>query len=291
MNRVTQRRGRLARWTAHLPGGAGSLPLALPWALWCWAVITTAVVVCAVLVAVVPGLARRRRLARFFARAVLVLGGVRLGVGDTSVLPATGCIVVANHASYLDGIILTAALPPAFSFVIKKEITRVPVAHFLLRRLGSEFVDRFDARRGAADVRRLFRKAGDARALAVFPEGTFRAQPGLMAFRRTAFTLACRADLPVIPVTIRGARQVLPAGTWMPWPGPVSVLPSPPLPPRPAREATALGHAAREEILARLWEPDLAPPSGDMVPGTAPDEEAGARIRQGPAEAGPSDVR
>ncbi|MFN2169372.1 MAG: lysophospholipid acyltransferase family protein, partial [Anaerolineae bacterium] len=209
MNHVTQQGGRLARWTAHLPGGRRSLPLALPWAAWCWGVITTAVLACAVLVAVVPGLDRRRRLARHFARGVLALGGVRLGVGDTRVLPANGCIVVANHASYLDGIILTAALPPAFSFVIKKEITRVPVAHFLLRRLGSEFVDRFDARRGASDIRRLFKTAGDARALAVFPEGTFQARPGLMAFRRTAFTLACRADLPVVPVTIRGARRVL----------------------------------------------------------------------------------
>lgn len=267
MNYVTDPRSWTERWASHLPRGALALPLALPWAAWCWAVLLTAVLVAAVLVAVVPGQARRRRIARRTAGWVLALGGVRLVTIDADTMPHGGCVVVANHASYLDGIILAAALPPSFSFVIKKEITRVPVAHFLLRRIGSEFVERFDRRRGAADVRRLFRRAHGDAALAVFPEGTFGPKPGLAAFRRTAFTVACRAGLPVVPVTIRGARRVLPAGSPLPWPGRIEVVFAPPLgPSRPAR-AAALGHDARREILLRLDEPDLAPgDGGDVLP-------------------------
>ena len=267
MNRVTDNRPWVERWSSHLPGGALALPLALPWAAWCWTVLVAAVIACAVLVAVVPGEDRRRRIARLGARAVLALGGMRLAVGGEGGMPHGGAVVVANHASYLDGVILAAALPPSFSFVIKKEITRVPVAHFLLRRIGSEFVERFDRRRGAADVRRLFRRAGGDAALAVFPEGTFGPRPGLAPFRRTAFTVACRAGLPVVPVTIRGAREVLPAGSPLPWPGRIEVVFSPPIPPGAGDSAAALAHAARQAILAHLGEPDLAPaPGADVLP-------------------------
>jgi 1-acyl-sn-glycerol-3-phosphate acyltransferase len=265
VNRVTDTRPRLARWTSHLPGGAAALPLALPWAAWCGCVVVICVLAAALLVAVVPGEERRRHIARNAARFALALGGVRLGIVDEEAMPHGGSVVVANHASYVDGIVMAAALPASFRFVIKKEITRVPVAHFLLRRIGSEFVERFDRKRGAADVRRLFRQAGGDSALAVFPEGTFGPLPGLGPFRRTAFTVACRAGLPVVPVTIRGARRILPAGSPFPWPGRVEVVFTPALPPRPPGQAAALAHAARTAILARLDEPDLATGT-DVVP-------------------------
>jgi len=253
------------RWTSHLPGGAASLPLALPWAAWCACVVVACVLVTALLVAVVPGEERRRHIARHASRIALVLGGVRLGTRDEGLMPHGGSVVVANHASYVDGIVMAAALPASFRFIIKKEITRVPVAHFLLRRIGSEFVERFDRQRGAADVRRLFRQASGDSALAVFPEGTFGPRPGLGPFRRTAFTVACRAGLPVVPVAIRGARRILPAGSPFPWPGRVEVVFAAPIPPRPVTEAAALAHAARAEILSRLDEPDLAP-AADVIP-------------------------
>ncbi len=68
-------------------------------------------------------------------------------------IPAGQCVVVANHASYLDGVVMTAALPPRFGFVIKREMESVPLAGALLRRLGSEFVERFNRHRGGADAR------------------------------------------------------------------------------------------------------------------------------------------
>src|SRR5205807_1788648 len=64
-------------------------------------------------------------------------------------------LVAANHASYLDAIVLTAALPPGFAFVTKRELaasfsTRVPLA-----RLGALFVERFDGAQAAAEARRI----------------------------------------------------------------------------------------------------------------------------------------
>jgi 1-acyl-sn-glycerol-3-phosphate acyltransferase len=169
--------------------------------------------------------------------------------------------VVANHASYLDGVILTAALPPSFSFVIKREITAVPLAHLLLRRLGSEFVERFDRHRGASDARRIMRRAREGDALVFFPEGTFQAEPGLMRFRTGAFAAAARSQLPVVPVVIIGSREILPAKRWLPRRQSLQVIITPPI----DLSEHAAGHTprtllslSRERILEHLEEPDLS---------------------------------
>lgn len=211
------------------------------------------------LLAITPGLRRRRQLARSGARLIFLLIGARLVVEGETHMPRGQAIVVANHASYLDGIILQGALPPDFGFVIKQEVTRVPLVHLLLRRIGSQFVDRFTTSGRLRDARRLVRLASDGKALAFFPEGTFGPQPGLRPFKLGAFTAAARARAPVVPVIITGARQMLPAGRLLPRPGRVHVRVEPPIQPGELGEldARALLEAARQRILAHLDEPDL----------------------------------
>ena len=64
-------------------------------------------------------------------------------------------------------------------------------------------------------------RAGES--LFVFPEGTFVAEPGLLPFRLGAFRAAADSDCPVVPVSIRGMRDIFPAGTWLLRPGRVTV--------------------------------------------------------------------
>jgi 1-acyl-sn-glycerol-3-phosphate acyltransferase len=211
-----------------------------------------------VAVAVLPREHQRRIAAQRAARIYLAATGARPRILGIEHLPATPCIVAANHASYLDGLILTAVLPPRFSFVIKREMTRVPLAHFLLRRLGSQFVERFDTRRGAADARRLLGIAQSRQSLAFFPEGTFRPEPGLRRFHSGAFAAAVRADLPVVPVAILGSRAMLAARHWLPRPGRLCVVVKPPMHHNGAASATSdLMMSCRRAILEELPEPDL----------------------------------
>jgi 1-acyl-sn-glycerol-3-phosphate acyltransferase len=229
--------------------------------LWCWLVFT-GVVSAALLCAVpAPGLERRRRIARAIARGYFAATGTPLVVRGLERLPPGPCVVVANHASYIDGLVMQAALPPRYAFVVKNDMVRIPLAHLLLRRLGSEFVDRVDRHQGAADVRRVVRTATSGQALAVFPEGTFDERVGVHRFLPGAFTAAARAGLPVVPAAIRGAREVLPCYVWWPRRGRIEVdllemLPAAPDSSRAA--ANALRDAARAAILAALGEPDLA---------------------------------
>jgi 1-acyl-sn-glycerol-3-phosphate acyltransferase len=209
--------------------------------------------------ALTPGLRRRRGMARAGARLIFWLIGVRLHVSGIESMHPGPAIVVANHGSYLDGIILQGALPPTFGFVIKREVTRVPLLHLLLRRIGSEFIDRFTSSGRLRDTRRLVRMAGSGQALAFFPEGTFGPQPGLKPFKLGAFTAASRAGIPVIPVVINGARRMLPAGALLPRPGVLHVRVDSAIHPGVLGEmdARALLRAARTRILEHLDEPDL----------------------------------
>jgi 1-acyl-sn-glycerol-3-phosphate acyltransferase len=233
---------------------------ALNFAYGCYAWLALIVVVlplCLVL-AVTPGVERRRRAARAAARLFLLAIGSPVRVEGESIEPHYPCVVVANHASYLDGIILTAALPAGFTYLIKREMNHVPIAAYILRRLGSAFVDRENPNDRHRTARALHTAATRGTALGFFPEGTFDKVPGLKAFHLGAFSAAARAKLPVVPVVIYGARAKLPAGSVLPRPGPLRVRICDPI--RSSEGgARALMAEARRIMLTHLDEPDLAP--------------------------------
>ena len=162
-----------------------------------------------------PGARRRRRVASAFSRGFLHGAGIPFTVQGVEGLPSVPCVLVANHASYIDGIFAIAVLPPDFAFVIKKEMVRVPLAGLLLRRLGSEFVERFDRHKGASDARRVLRLAATGQSLVFFPEGTFDERRRIGKFFGGAFTSAQRCGMPVVAAAIHGTRELLPPGGLM----------------------------------------------------------------------------
>ena len=222
-----------------------------------------------VLVLVIPGTRRRRAVARAMSRTFFLLAGMRLTVKGADHLPEGQCVVVSNHASYLDGVVFTAALPAQFSFVIKREMNGVPLAGLLLRRLGSHFVERFNRNRGAADARRVLRDAVNGNSLAFFPEGTFTTIPGLLKFHTGAFTTAIRAGCPIVPATVRGTRVALSPTGGLPRPGRIEVRILSPIAPQAAAAEDAaidLRDRARAAILSELGEPDLTCSGGTAPP-------------------------
>jgi 1-acyl-sn-glycerol-3-phosphate acyltransferase len=267
----------------NTPKTDGSLILAparVAYTLWMLLAFIAVGVSALLLLLVLPGVDRRRAAARGAARTFLGLAGMPLIVRFPERLPPGQCVVVCNHASYLDGIVLTAALPPRFAFVIKREMAGVPFAGALLKRLGSEFVERFDRRRGARDARRVLRNATHGHSLVFFPEGTFTRTPGLLKFHTGAFASATRAGCPLVPVVLRGTRRALPPSGALPRPGALQMELLPPLTPAPGRGEHAvpeLRDRARAAILAALGEPDLTCcDDTDRPPDTEPARSAPA---------------
>jgi len=178
-----------------------------------------------------PSPSRAWALSRMAARTLFRLTGIPLTVEGLENLPEAPCVLVSNHASYLDGVILVASLPRPFAFAAKRELKDQFIAGHFLRRLGAEFVERFDLRRSVADTEKMSEVLLRGGSLAVFPEGTFVAGPGMLPFHLGAFLTAARAGVPVVPVAIRGQREMLPADRWWPRRGSLWVDVCAPVPP------------------------------------------------------------
>ncbi|HET9694510.1 MAG TPA: lysophospholipid acyltransferase family protein [Steroidobacteraceae bacterium] len=235
---------------------AGKFSRAL-YAAWSLSLFALLISVAAVLALLVPWLPWRRALTRGCARLWLGLVGLRVRTTGLELLPHGSCVLVANHSSYLDGIVLTAVLPPRFGFVVKREAASMPIAGLLLRRIGAEFVDRHSRGGRQRDARRVVERAEQGHSLVFFPEGTFDAERGLRRFHLGAFVAAARSGVPLVPVVIHGARRALPGETRVPRPGRLHVEV---LPPIGGRDETPehLRDTARGLVLERLGEPDLA---------------------------------
>jgi 1-acyl-sn-glycerol-3-phosphate acyltransferase len=213
----------------------------------------------ALLALVVPRLAWRRSLTRFMARMALALFALRVTVAGMANLPDDSCVVVANHSSYLDGVLLQALLPPRFSFVVKHEASTLPLAGLLMRRIGVEFVDRHSHGGRQRGARRVIERAQQGHSLVFFPEGTFDEAVGLKRFHSGAFTAAIRGAMPVVPAVIRGARRAMPSHSIIPRPGRIEFEILEPLPVTgPGVTADRLRDEARRRMVERLDEPDLA---------------------------------
>lgn len=244
----------LARLRAALRALAGGL-----WGLWAWTVFALLAPPFWLLIALAPTLALRRAAARAGARWALAAGGILPRVTGLENLPDGGpAVVVANHASYLDGMALTAALPARFAYVAKQELLDHPLSATPLRRLNAAFVERFETARGVEDTQALDARVRAGDSLVFFAEGTFQEAPGLLPFRMGAFLAAGRAGVPVVPVTLGGTRTLLPGRRRWPRFSPLEVTIHPPLLPAGSdwQAALALRDAARTVILARLGEPD-----------------------------------
>ena len=243
-----------------------SVPLRLVYGIYA-ALLFLAVVLTALLgVLLMPTLKLRRGTARIAARTYFLLAGMPLRLRGIENLPAGQCVVVANHASYLDGVVMAAALPPRFAFVIKREMNDVPLAGLLLRRIGSEFVDRFNRHKGGTDARRVLRTAASGHSLVFFPEGTFTPMVGLGKFHTGAFAIAARAACPVVPAVILGTRRNMPPTRILPRPGPLEVRYGAPISSTPVHTgggdpALLLRDRSRAAILEQLGEPDLTLPA------------------------------
>jgi 1-acyl-sn-glycerol-3-phosphate acyltransferase len=151
-----------------------------------------------------------------------------------------------------------AALPVDVHYVVKRELEAQYVTRVLLRRVGAEFVERFEAQQGIQDTERLRQAVQQGHSLVFFPEGTFLRMPGLQAFHMGAFVVAARAGVPVVPVGVQGTRAILRAEQWFPRRGMVRVTVGAPVRPQGCDwgAAVALRDAVRAQIAQYCGEPD-----------------------------------
>ncbi len=219
-------------------------------------------------VALGPGLSSRWAVVRWASRTMWRLAGAPLLIKGAENVPRDGrYIIVSNHASYIDSFVLAAALPMNASFVAKSELKRNPVVHHYLRRLGVEFIDRWDKEQRDEDTQRIKERAREGCTLLFFAEGGMSRRPGLRPFKMGAFIAAAEGGVPIVPVAIRGTRSMLRPDTYTLRRNVVTVSIGPPIDPlephgrqAPADSwtlALSLRGLTRDFILRHCGEPDL----------------------------------
>ena len=270
------RPGRSLRWQVARLALSGFLPRlrrglrglgAVAFAAYGWMMLLAMALPTWLLVAGLPREPWRWGVIRGALKVLAGATGTPLAVEGRDNLPPSGraCVYVSNHASYLDGCVMVAALPGQFSFVAKAELTGNFVTRIFLGRIGAQFVERFDRQQGIDDARRIAAAARGGRPLLYFAEGTFTRMPGLLPFQMGAFTAAAEAGVPVVPITIRGTRSMLRDDSSFPRPGAITVVIDAPIAPEaPDGEkadtwaaAVKLRGETRRRILGRCGEPDL----------------------------------
>ena len=221
--------GALGAWSLRVAGGLGRaiftgwivlvLSATLP-VLWAYLAVRS------------PG-RHADRSAKRWSRLALGLCGLRPRVAGLHHLGTvqTG-ILVANHASYIDPVVLMAALPAEFHFVAKRALADYPVIGTVIRKAEHITIEKTALSDRLAGADEVARRLADGELLMIFPEGTFVRTPGLLPFRLGAFRAAVDTGRPIVPVAIEGTRHVLPDGTWWFRHGPVIITIGAPLEPQ-----------------------------------------------------------
>lgn len=228
-----------------------------------YAAATFAVVVlllfCPLLI-VAPTLPLRRAIGRAAVRSWLSVSFIPFRVRGHEHLPEQACVALCNHASYVDGILLTAALPARFTFLVQHRAADWPYIGLVIRRMGVRFVNRGSPREAAQATRALIDSLHAGESLAIFPEGTFRKAAELLPFHSGAFVVAAKAGVPVAPAVMRGTRQLFGEGQRLPAWSRIDVEFLPMIAPAGSDRAaaSALRDAARAVMLARCGEADGA---------------------------------
>jgi 1-acyl-sn-glycerol-3-phosphate acyltransferase len=193
------------------------------------------------------------RFARGWARTLLAVAGVRVRILHPERLDrGRSFVIVANHESFCDILVLLANLPMQVRFLAKRSVFRVPVLGWSIAAAGFIPVDREDRTRGSETVEAALDRLSGGRSVVVFPEETRTSTGDLLPFKRGAAHLALRSGLPILPIALAGTFQVLKRESLLITPGPVAMSVGNPIEVsgRSPREREAVTRTARDEIRA-----------------------------------------
>jgi 1-acyl-sn-glycerol-3-phosphate acyltransferase len=159
-----------------------------------------------------------------WSRLGLLLSGVSVHIhGREQLDPDQSYVIVANHLSQYDIWVLYGHLGVDFRWVMKQELRRVPLIGYACEVLGHIFIDRSNHEQALASLENAKRQLVGGTSILFFPEGTRSRSGELLAFKKGAFRMAQDLELPILPVTLTGTRDILPPDTLRMQPGPARI--------------------------------------------------------------------
>ena len=193
---------------------------------------------------------------KLIGRRIVLIGGENIEAHGAS-------IYVSNHTSYSDVLAVMALFRTNYRFIAKSEINDMPFIGSFLREIGHFSFERGKIRARSRQAEQIEKALLRGESVFVFAEGTFGAQPGVRPFQLGAFRASVRTGMPIIPVALKGAREFLRDGTFLPKPRRITVTVSPALFPASDRadrewaEVLRLRDETRRIIASHAGEPML----------------------------------
>lgn len=170
-------------------------------------------------------------LARRWSVVVTRFSGVEIDVSQRAQLePGRPYVFMANHLSAVDIWALFVAIPVPIRMIAKKQLAAIPLFGWAMWAGRFIFIDRQNAVAARRSIEAAARRIRGGESVLLFPEGT-RSRDGLLGpFKKGGFHLAIDSGVPVVPVALRGTREVMPRGSLLLRPGRVQVVIGPPIP-------------------------------------------------------------
>ncbi len=194
-------------------------------------------------------------IARAWARMLLMVFRVKAKVVGTEKLkPESSYVFASNHLSYVDTPLVLANIAEQFRFLAKEELFSIPFLGHHLKRAGHVSVPREDVRaslRALSEAARLVREQNVS--VLVFPEGE-RTSGTMIEFKEGAAYIAIKAGAPIVPLAIRGTREIMTPHTWEIRGGPVHLTVGDPIPTKgmTLKDRARLTAAVRDQIAGML---------------------------------------
>lgn len=187
-------------------------------------------------------------------RFVLRVGGVRLEVYGREKIPAGQPVVfMPNHQSNCDPPAVITVLPPT-RVMAKKGLFAVPILGRAMRLRGYVPVDRQNRERAMQAIEEGVKALQGGESFMIYPEGKRSSDGRLLPFKRGAFVMAIKAQVPIVPISISGASKIMPKGRFVIRPGVMRITFHDPVPTAGYRveEREQLSEVVRQAILQGL---------------------------------------
>ncbi|HPD65211.1 MAG TPA: lysophospholipid acyltransferase family protein [Bacteroidia bacterium] len=165
-----------------------------------------------------------------WAQIILFLTPVKTKIyGRNNIQKNKSYVIIANHSSQYDILLLYAKLGVDFKWVMKKELRAIPGLGAACERMEHIFIDRSTPLGALDTIEKAKKRIVNGTSVIFFPEGTRSRNGEISSFRRGAFKFAFDLGLPILPVTISGTYNVLPPKSWNVRPGTISLHIHPPI--------------------------------------------------------------
>ncbi|MBI9081989.1 MAG: 1-acyl-sn-glycerol-3-phosphate acyltransferase [Desulfobacterales bacterium] len=138
-------------------------------------------------------------------------------------------VIASNHQSHFDILVIYGWMGIDPMWVMKQELRKIPIFGLACEKVGMIFIDRSNTETAVRSLKTAKTRVVNGSSVIFFPEGTRSRDGNLRPFKKGAFKMALDLELPILPVTILGTRNILPPDSLSLFPGRVEMTIHPPV--------------------------------------------------------------